>query len=147
MLECVDHGFLVGEGGSIPQRGNRSGRARNARASDALGRMRVDMGEVTQLGAVFPADEEGNVRRMAHKDVHRGEDFGVCREHEYLRVKVAVLHGRFNELRRQLAPPAGALEDDVDVRRARSRLKESLFRSHGDPYFRGGPFLGRSQNR
>lgn len=63
----------------------------NVRANDALGRFRVDTDEVERLRAALRARDEADARRRAEEDAGSGDDDGVRRNSDDLRVQVTLL--------------------------------------------------------
>lgn len=76
VLKFVSAWVRAHDGGDIAPRGNRSGRAMNGRAHDALAQQRVDTGGVVRLYRMFIARDESVARRRIEEDVQRGDDEG-----------------------------------------------------------------------
>lgn len=114
------------DSGTIPDSDNRSGRAMNARASDALAKLRVETRECAPLRVILIARDEIEALRRAKKDARSSRNDGVGCERDDLCVRVAVLVVRAEEPRRHLAVVTVSKDIQVyeDVRGVRRRMKE-----------------------
>lgn len=131
-------------GGAIPTHGNPSSRAMNTRPNDEMSQLRSDTGEFTHLRRLVVACSESDARRTLKEDPERSGGDIVRRERNYLRVRVALLEGRIDELRGQVAAVNASRDDqaDKDGRRVRHRMDEGMFGSDQGPQYRSSSYGG-----
>lgn len=93
-------------------------------------------------------DEDDAPRRHGEDARPTGDD-GMRRERDELRLQVANLEGRVDELRRHRRKEAGWSEDTGggDSSRVRRRMEEGPFGSNQGPNHSGGPYGGGKQFR
>lgn len=121
----------------------------NARAHDPLEQLCVETAEVVRLRGILVAREESDAHCWGKEDEQRSGVDGVRCDRYDLRVRVAVLAGRVDELFHQSAGANGSrdVRTDEDGRRVRCGMDEGPFGSDRVPQYPGGPYGGGSRSR